>query len=191
MENPIRSPLFPWLLSLPYRLLKFLELDNSDWIAIAPRLYQFIIACLHDIFLLKLNRIVNGPKMEWQVLLLSYTSYVSVIYYGATIINNTECVLTLIAFYLWQRRFEGYNDIISRLVVLFTFCLRGTSIMFWVIVWPYELLSMPGDLTARVRFIIKNLVWVATMVLSSVFLSYLYYGKPYFVEYNFFYVLLC
>lgn len=76
------------------------------------------MACLFDVFLVRLNRVISGRGTDWHILLLSYTTYASVLMFAATLINNTESLLTLIAFYYWHERAEGWNDGISRLVVL-------------------------------------------------------------------------
>lgn len=74
-----------------------------------------------------------------------------------TYVNATEAMLTLVAYYYWVRRAENrWNDVLSRSIVIFGFVLRGTSIMFWAIVWPYELFTMRGTLVERAKFIAKN-----------------------------------
>jgi hypothetical protein len=106
----------------------------------------------------KLNKLYN-PGTTKIVLLLNYICWGTMTLISRTYINATEAMLTLVAYYLWVRRAENKkNDLISRIIVIFGFVMRGTSIMFWAIVWPYELFTMRGDLLDRAKFIFKNIL---------------------------------
>lgn len=124
----------------------------------APTVYQIIVASTFDWYLIKLNSIYN-PQTTKTVLLLNYICWATMTLISRTYINSTEALLTLIAYYYWMKRAEKpQNDLISRAIVVFAFVMRGTSLMFWAIVWPYELFTMRGTLMERFKFILKNLL---------------------------------
>ena len=65
------------------------------------------------------------------------------------------------AFYIWNLRKVCWRmDYLSRSIAIVTFVLRSTSIMFWAVVWPYELFKMEGSRKDKVYFIIKNIITV-------------------------------
>ena len=136
MDKPIRSPLFPLLISAFYEFLKFVGLDSTELIVYVPRLFQFLIGGAFDIMLLKLNDIYN-PGTEAIMALVSLTNWYGVTFMSRFLVNSTEALLTLAAFYLWNRRSEGHKDLWSRLLVTICFCMRPTSLFFWIVVWPY------------------------------------------------------
>jgi hypothetical protein len=176
------------ILSGCYRLIQLLGLDNTDWIVYAPRLYQSLVSAIFDYFLLKLNNLYN-PGTNWVIILLNYTSWFSLAIMSRTCINSSEVMLLLVGFYLWNIRTKvWWADNLSRLLAIFNFVLRGTSVLFWAVVWPYELLSMKGSLFDRFKFLVKNGFTVVAMVGSSLLFAYWWYGSWQFIEYNFYYV---
>ena len=70
-DKPIRSYLFPLLLSSSYELLKLLGLDNTDLILYAPRMFQVLVCILFDWYLLKLNDLYNPGKEKALLFLLT------------------------------------------------------------------------------------------------------------------------
>jgi hypothetical protein len=56
-------------------------------------------------------------------------------------VNSAEVVITLAAFYFWIRKDEDKKyDIYSRLFASLGFVVRGTSVIFWIIVWVKTIL---------------------------------------------------
>ena len=158
MERPIRNHVFPLILTIPYEILKVLHLDNTDLLIYAPKLLQVLIATCFDLFLLKINQLYN-PATTLKMLILNYLSWFSLSMMSRTYVNSFETLLTLIAFYFWNLRIENRKyDLVSRAIAIFNFVVRGTSVMFWAVVWPYELLTMKGTLWDRTKFILKNLL---------------------------------
>lgn len=69
------------------------------------------------------------------------------------LINSFETCLTVLSFWLWvNRRHQGY-DIASRIVVGVAYIGRPTSIIPWMIIWPYELMTKREG---HLYFICKN-----------------------------------
>lgn len=97
----------------------------------------------------------------------------------------------MVGFYLWNiRKKVWWADGVSRLLAIINFVLRGTSVLFWAVVWPYELFTMKGSLLDRLKFIVKNALTVAGMVGCSLLFAYWWYGSWQSIEYNFYYVRL-
>jgi hypothetical protein len=61
--------------------------------------------------------------------------------------------------------------------------------MVWVVIWPYELLTMGGTIQAKIKFIFKNLLTLVMMLALSITISYWWYGSLQLIEYNFVYVM--
>lgn len=80
------------------------------------------------------------------------------------------------------------NDLLSRLVAVVCFAIRGTSLLFWAVVWPYELFTMKGGFVERAAFIGKNVLTLTAMVAVSAMFAYWWYGQVHFIEFNFLYV---
>ena len=187
MEKPIRSPLFPLLMSGFYQLLKLVGLDSTELIAYVPRIFQFLVGGAFDIVLLKLNELYN-PGTQAIMVLVSLSNWYTATLMSRFLVNSTEALLTLVAFYLWNRRSEGWNDLWSRLIVILCFCMRPTSLFFWAIVWPYELLTMKTPFIGRVKFIFKNALTLLGMVALSLLVTRWWFGIWQLIEYNFLYV---
>lgn len=62
-----------------------------------------------------------------------------------TLINNFETSLFVIALYYW-RKFVTYgkttDNMICRLLVVFSFAARGTSIVPWIFVWVNDIFEI-------------------------------------------------
>ncbi len=73
-----------------------------------------------------------------------------------TYINSFECVLISISFYYWQLQYSqniaeikmgkkiqviSRKDMISRIVVLIAYVARPTSLIPWMVIWPFEFFS--------------------------------------------------
>lgn len=158
MEKPIRNHVFPLVISTSYEVLKLLHLDDTFLIVYAPKFVQLVIASLFDCFLIKLNHLYN-PKTTLKLLILNYTSWFSLTMMSRVYINSFETLITLAAFYFWNLRHSNPRlDHLSRALAILNFVVRGTSVMFWAIIWPYELFTMPGSLKHRIFFIAKNIL---------------------------------
>lgn len=137
MERPIRNHAWPLFISLAYRVLKYLGLDETVLIVYAPKLLQVLVATTFDYFLFKTNSLYNlgtTTRLMW----LNYTSWFSLSIISRSYIQSFEATLTLIAFYLWNcKRKQPNLDYISRCIVILTFVVRSTCMMFWAVIWPY------------------------------------------------------
>lgn len=150
----------------------------------APRFYQIIISALFDFFLVLLADQYQSHS-ALKITLINYTSWASLTFMSRTLINSTEATLTLISFYLWTRRNEHENgrkfDVISRALVVLSYTMRSTVVLFWAVVWPYELITMKGGLLDRVAFIAKNVLTVALMLGASIGFAYWWHGNLQFI----------
>lgn len=66
--------------------------------------------------------------------------------------------------------------------------MRPTTLFFWAVVWPYELLTMKSTWAGRIRFVLKNALTLIAMVVASLLVARWWYGQWHFLEYNFIYV---
>ena len=160
MEKPIRNHAWPLFISLSYRIVSYLGLDDTILIVYAPKLLQILVASTFDYFLIKINTIYN-PGTTWKLLVINYTSWFSLTIISRSYIQSFEATLTLIAFYAWNlRKIYWKMDYLSRSIVVMSFVVRSTCIMFWAVIWPYELFTMKGTLKDRALFILKNIITV-------------------------------
>jgi len=70
---------------------------------------------------------------------------------------------------------------------MINFAMRPTSLFLWVIIWPYELLTIKKD---RFWFIGKNALQLLGNGLFSGVVGSWWYGKWTWIDYNFFKVSL-
>jgi hypothetical protein len=65
----------------------------------------------------------------------------------------------MIAFYLWAKRSENSNyDNYSRGLVILNFAIRGTSILLWTIIWPYQLIKEYKNIKCVSKLLLKNIL---------------------------------
>lgn len=163
--------------------------SSPEFVAIAPRLYQVLVSIFYDYFFLLVCRLYDPSASVRDILLVNYLSWPSLTYLSRTVVNASETFLILVAFYFWRKRDQDWRyDWVSRLVTVFCFVVRGTSVMVWMVIWPYELLTMKGGLKQRAVFVGKSLLTVSAMLGASVLSTYIWTGKLQLVEWNFFYV---
>lgn len=123
IENPIRNPLYQYLLALGYVMMggvgRTIQIVQEDyglllWVTeeyldmfmeMGPKLIQALLAVIGDIFIAKLL-LLNFTKSNSKVSMLSIIFLLSNWFYfsmlSRTYINSFECILTTVAFYYWQ-----------------------------------------------------------------------------------------
>lgn len=102
-QEPIRSHVYPLILSKSYKVLEALGIHSPDSLVLGPKLCQSVVGALYDLFLVLLSEFYM-PGSAPQMILVNYTSWASLTFMSRTFVNSTETLLILVAFYLWNRR---------------------------------------------------------------------------------------
>ncbi|KXS17952.1 glycosyltransferase family 22 protein [Gonapodya prolifera JEL478] len=168
-SNRVRGFAHPLLFSGVYRIIKYLNLDNSDAIIIGPKILQALIAASNDHFAsLLAGRFFGRTAAKW-TLFCTLTSWYTGYTMTRTFANSAEAALTTIA--LWRfpwrqlcrdadptrptyarRRFQ------DALVVAAAACIiRPTSAVIWLFVG--------ADFAWRTRKHILRTAWTTTTIL--------------------------
>ena len=115
---------------------------------------QILLALLCDWYLLNTASLYQPDLSSgWLLLLTTNWYYFSTL--NRTYSNSAETALLVIAFYYWLRRGQKTRyDLISRVIVGVSFVVRPTSIIPWVVIWPYEMIRHPN----KVTFVLKNVL---------------------------------
>ncbi|XP_043685779.1 GPI mannosyltransferase 3 [Vespula pensylvanica] len=121
----IRSYVYPFLISLLYRLLAIFSLDSVITLIIVPRLFQAIISAYAD------YKFYRWTKNKWMLYSLCINWYW---YYCATrtLINSLETSFTIIALSMFPWRNSNIKSIKFLWIVGFLCMIRPTAAIVWI-----------------------------------------------------------
>lgn len=121
-----------------------------------------LVMSLGDFYVIKILYYYYGKIPSISVIMFFMCNWFYLGTMSRTYMNGFETSLTIVAFYYWLNRENNANDIISRVIVWFCYLVRATSLIFWAVVWPYELWTMyffyKKSLFVCFKFILKNLI---------------------------------
>lgn len=201
----IRSYLYPFLISILYSVLKFLNLDYPSLIIILPRLFQAILCAYAEY---KFYLWTNSRFALFNLCINWYWYYCAT----RTLINSFETCLTIIALsqYPWKDNLKMNSKFLW--IVGFLCFARPTAIIFWLPLCLYHIfkakilffrylliglfyfiLSTTIDILCYERFVLTPLEFFKVNILNSIseeygkyhFLWYFYSGLPVLLGLNY------
>lgn len=131
MPEPLRNPLYPYLLSLGYYL------GTIRW---GPSLVQLACAVVADYHLLGILKHIYG-RVSWVGLGLVFGNWYWASALVRTYFNSFETAVIVVGFYYWvvgaRLGHTDKNDILNRLCATVGYVARPTSLVVWALLWPY------------------------------------------------------
>lgn len=161
----IRSYVYPFLISLLYRLLAVVSLDNVVTLTLLPRLFQAVICAYAD------YRFFKWTKNKWMLYSLCINWYW---YYCATrtLINSIETSFTIIALSIFPWRNSSIKDTKFLWIVGFLCTLRPTAAIVWVPLCIYHFCTRTENkVSLTCRYGLVGIIYLSTSILLD---SYCY-----------------
>ncbi|CAD8091906.1 unnamed protein product [Paramecium primaurelia] len=186
-DQPLRGPIYHSLFSLLYWILNKLNLDHPQIIAYGPRILQCAISAIYDIYLIKLLTL-EGIRNKLYIILVNYTLWFSLNCFSKTLINTFETILFTLALYHWVQYLQtnrNKNNLLCRLLVIVNVMARQSSIIPWIFIWPYHLLTAKTNLKGRFQILVINGITLILLIILSISVDSLYHGKLTSTFYNF------
>ena len=174
-NSKIRSYIYPFLISILYRLLRLLHFDYPIILINSPRFFQALLSAYAD------YRFYIWTRDKWSLFSLSINWYW---YYCATrtLTNSFETSLTIIALSIFPWR-DRENNFLFLWIVGFLFMARPTSGIIWMPLCFYHFCIR----YERKFNVIKNYVLIgATCFSVSTLIDYLCYGEVVITPWEFF-----
>lgn len=139
----IRSYLYPFLISLLYRILEFLHLDHAEVLILAPKLFQAVLSGYADY-----RFYVFTSKSKVALFCLVFNWYW---YYCATrtLSNTVETALTVIALSIFP--WLGQESTKFAWIVGFLCMARPTAAIIWAPICAYYLWTRADTFRSLVR----------------------------------------
>jgi hypothetical protein len=160
-----------------------------------PSIISSFFAALLDFYLLKLVELTIGKKYIKIVIMLNYFNIYSYNNISKTLINNFEAALLTVSFYFWllsvQKRIKNNScpiplnteEFICRILVMWSFTARSTSIIPWIFIWITYVLclkksaktSILHHVKIQAKLVCKNVIFLIVMVSICIIIDSLYY----------------
>lgn len=172
----IRSYLYPFLISLLYRLLTLLSLDHAAVLTTVPKLIQGVLTAYGE------YKFYEWTGNKWMLYSLCINWYW---YYCATrtLINTVETAFTMIALSIFPWRDSNVRSIKFLWIVGLLCMIRPTAAIIWM---PLCLYHFSTSTENKFLLICKYALICGTCFLSSVFIDSYYYGSLVISPWEFF-----
>ncbi|KAI0082831.1 hypothetical protein K474DRAFT_1715428 [Panus rudis PR-1116 ss-1] len=187
--KPIRSIIYPALNVPLYTLLKYLHLDDTELLIIAPKILHGILASGTDIALFDLTLKILGADYAPVATFVSLTSFFHGLALSRTLSNSLETTVTIIALsnYPWDTSTLIWrNDLRKFLFFAGLACaIRVTSAVVWVFLFFLLLWRMRTNQTKIVAAITDAVSLGLTVLSLQCIMDSLYYGRATLTPLNF------
>jgi phosphatidylinositol glycan class B len=171
-KKKIRSFSYPFLFTLPYMILKYFNLDNTDLLIYFPRIVQVFIAALCDLYTYKLTKKYFGRNAAKWALICSMLSWSNWNILVRTISNSIETSLTVMALYYWPLKKPKNNSVpISDLMIALALAaiacfFRPTNGIIWIFLGITILFQYRKSLKALINIVYGVLIiFVITLII--------------------------
>ncbi|EGG23229.1 putative transmembrane protein [Cavenderia fasciculata] len=194
----IRSYLHPMMFSALFHLLKYLNIDSTWLVIMAPKLLQGVAAAIGDFYLYLLSKSLFGKDTaKWALTcqLISWYMFVCIV---RTYSNSIETILFVISLYYFplplkqqpsEKNYKIWNNIqISVVLTTFAFVIRPTTCIMWLYLVPLYIVKNVRSVKSLFKFIIVDCFIPFALAFGiSIAIDYIYYGQITIVAYNFLY----
>ncbi|ORX57681.1 hypothetical protein BCR36DRAFT_409156, partial [Piromyces finnis] len=191
-KEKIRSFSYPLLFTIPYMILKHLNLDNTDLIIYFPRIIHVFIAAFCDLYTYKLTKKYFGRNAAKWALFCSMLSWSNWNILVRTISNSIETTLTVMALYYWPlRKPKDNNDIpindfmISLILAAIACFFRPTNGIIWVFLGLSLLFQYRKSLKTLLNIIYHVLIVLVTSLIISIGIDKFYFDEWVISPWNF------
>ncbi|CAI2363217.1 unnamed protein product [Moneuplotes crassus] len=196
-EFSLRPVFYPMLFAFQYKLLNIFYLDFAVFIIYLPHFLHVVLWQISDLYLYyvvkeeskvhedrrSLNK--NGGYAKLTLLILM-NCFLTNVFMPRTSTNAFEGLLLPIGLYYW-RKVESDNTLIDlnairlTVAVVIAFIIRPTSVLAWLVPMGWKVFAHKTFL----KFFICGIIIAVPMMIGSVILDSLYYGKFTSTHYNF------
>ncbi|XP_046419581.1 GPI mannosyltransferase 3-like [Neodiprion fabricii] len=164
----IRSYIYPFLISLIYRILGFFGLDFATLIIITPRIMQALLSAYAD------YRFYVWTKNKWALFSLC-TNWFWYYYASRTLVNTLETSLTTIALSIFPWRDSNTKSVSYIWIVAWLCVVRPTAAVIWTPLCLYHLLTTPTS--GRIVLLLSYLrIGMSTLSIATL-VDTIGYGK--------------
>lgn len=153
----IRSYMYPFLISILYRLLAVFSLDSVLLLTMLPRVFQAILVAYAD------YRFYNWTRSKWMLISLCVNWYW---YYCATrtLINSVETAFTIIALSMFPWRERHVRSVKFLWIVGFLCTARPTAAIMWLSLCLYHIRMSTEKRVLLGQYILIGLTCLAVSV---------------------------
>ncbi|CAF1333666.1 unnamed protein product [Rotaria magnacalcarata] len=176
----IRSYLYPFIISLIYRIIAIFHLDTVSILVNAATLFQTLLAIIGDFAYLKF---LQGHKLIFLILLCRFSCWYTMYSSPRLIINNLEEILFICSLAA-AKNFQSSSNIMFHALVSLSFIIRPTSAIPFVIIYPYLLYKS----SSRFKFLFQAFLCFILLNTLNILLDSYMYNQWTFVPLNFFYI---
>ena len=187
----LRNHLYPFYLSIPGQILKYLPLGSWSNIVVVNSMYMMhtVLVTFGDYFFFKLAKDIAGRECAVVTTIFSLTHEYALRYHTRTCANSVETSLCIIALYyynkLWKPEVFDGNLTKMTLAISISFLIRSSSLAGWLPLAVLKIAEFPrGNLSA---IIVAGVTVAIPCVLMSFIIDSYYYGVWTFPQYNFVY----
>lgn len=161
----IRSYIYPFFISLIYRMLGFCHLDYVQFLTTLPRILQALLAAYAD------YRLYDWTRSKWVLFSICANWYW---YYCAPriLLNTLETSLTTIALTIFPWRDSGERSIKYLWIVALLCAIRPTAAVIWTPLCFYHILTTPSSKIILLLNYFK--IGIVTLTLSTILDSHCY-----------------
>ena len=172
-------------LSIPLRLIKFLEMDTTYLINLAPYLAHLPVVILTDYYTWKVSKRVIGHDASRISMIFLFFNRFQTMHITRTLTNGLEQMFTIVAFYFYlnQKNKFTFSTVVLTALISFAFMMRNTSPVGWLPLLAIKVLKEG----AFVPFLISGIFVALPILFGCVWMDTLVYGsdKWVFTGYNF------
>lgn len=172
----IRSYIYPFLISILYRVLAIFSLDFTSFLIVLPRVFQAILVAYGD------YRFYKWTKSKWMLFVLCLNWYW---YYCATrtLINTVETACTIIALSMFPWKYSHAQSTRYLWIVGFLCMARPTAAIIW---FPLCLYHICTSIEKKTTLLSRYAVICSTCFLISLLIDCYCYGTFVISPLNFF-----
>lgn len=172
----LRNHLYPFWLSLPAHLMKFLRIDYNFLVVNSMYLMHCILWSLGDYFYFYLVKTIAGRKCAVLTTMASLTSQTVNRYVSRTSMNGVEGNLAIAALYYFLHMKPVINDgNLAKMTLLITisFLARSSSLAAWI---PLAIFKIMEDNRFFFPILVAFMNVTLIMINASIGLDSFYYG---------------
>lgn len=182
-SNAIRSPLYPLLYAVYFKVVSLLNIDYTLFITYGPNLINACLLWVSDMYFYESVKTVYNARLAKFSFIVYLIAQYPLLMLTRTLSNTFEAMLLIVCVYYYVNM-NLHSNCLKMLTCLITisFIIRNTSVIPWIVPILWMIISKK----LSKEFFLSGLIVALPLILFSITVDSIYYGKFTIVAYNFY-----